>query len=686
MSHHHNHHMRASAMSLFNRAVNMEHHKSEQQQEQQQPFPNVENGTVPPYPSELWAAQIRNPPLPTNSAWLNFVLNQGSCVEYLHPYMIQSSSGKLTVCYPTRGPNADFIFQCFVANLSVSCQEEGQVSHVVSQYDDLSVTLDFGSRLSVPLVRGSPYVTFIFKNGTPLLSTIHAVLELHSNEDSTRHKLVMNNGQTWIIYCSSPLQLDKNLNVGAVGGQGFTGVMRIALIPDGGGRCSATLDRYSKCYPVAGMADLSVPFQVKYVWEKKGWGELLMLSLPYHREILTSHSVQLPSLSYTSIDGPLQGVVGGTWILKEAHLSVNWYSSQGVGAEEARNDIVRALEVDVAALNPIFNPSTYFHGKALARAARLALIAEELGSPHLVEKVRAFLVDSITPWFRGTFSGNALVYDPKWGGLVSREGSKDPGADFGLAMYNDHHYHHGYFCYAGAVLAKLDPAWGRAFKSHLYALVGDFMTYNSTDSSSFTRLRCFDPWKMHSWAGGLTEFADGRNQESTSEAVNAYYSAALVGLAYGDSDLINLGLTLTALEIRASQALWHIRCDSTLYEPEFVKNNRVVGVLWANKRDNGLWFASKDCREMRLGIQVLPITPITEVLFRDKQFAQELVDWTMPVLNREGVTDGWRGFVYALLAVYEPHTAHQLVSQLADHDDGNSLSNLLWWIHSRPRC
>ncbi|MCO5546939.1 hypothetical protein L7F22_000378 [Adiantum nelumboides] len=123
---------------------------------------------------------------------------------------------------------------------------------------------------------------------------------------------------------------------------------------------------------------------------------------------------------------------------------------------------------------------------------------------------------------------------------------------------------------------------------------------------------------------------DGRNQESTNEAVNAYYSAGLLGLAFGDSHLMNTGLTLAALEIRVARALWHVPSDSTIYEQEFRATQRIAGVLWANKRDTGLWFAPSEWRECHLGIQLLPIIPIIEVLFHDMKYVQELVQWTLP--------------------------------------------------------
>ena len=93
--------------------------------------------------------------------------------------------------------------------------------------------------------------------------------------------------------------------------------------------------------------------------------------------------------------------------------------------------------------------------------------------------------------------------------------------------------------------------------------------------------------------------------------------------------------------------------------------------------------AGAERRDCRLGIQVLPITPITEDMFPDKHYVKELVDWAMESINNDGVTDAWRGFVYALKAIYDPGAALERALSLSGHDDGNSYSNLLWWIHTR---
>ncbi|PWA52463.1 Glycoside hydrolase, family 81 [Artemisia annua] len=99
----------------------------------------------------------------------------------------------------------------------------------------------------------------------------------------------------------------------------------------------------------------------------------------------------------------------------------------------------------------------------------------------------------------------------------------------------------------------------------------------------------------------LTEFANRRNQESTSEAINAYYSLALMGLAYGDTYLVVL-----------------------------------VEVLWANKRVSGLWFAPSEWKECRTGIQVLPLLPIgleNKLKERTQMFRKQIKYHSVSVLT-----------------------------------------------------
>ncbi|KAM0923006.1 hypothetical protein ACQ4PT_005788 [Festuca glaucescens] len=617
-------------------------------------FPRAAS-TVLPDPAHFFAPELLAAPLPTNSFFQNFALNNGDQPEYIHPYSVKSAAGALTVCYPKSVHSPSFHAQTFVADLTLSSPSAAAAApHRIAAFDDLSITLDFSPSLRAFLVRGSPFVT-VATAGDPIdisLASVHAFLEAAPRDEAlTRWRLRMNSGQSFLLYASAPIRLSMS-SVTQLAAPGFSGVIRVAFLPDAA--MEAVLDRYSGCFPTAGEAALNRPFSVDYTWRTQGSGDLLMLAHPLHIRLLSKdRGVRvLEDFRYRSIDGDLVGVVGDAWALRTDPVFPTWHSTRGV-SEDGVPEIVAALrkDVDDLASSPITTSSSYFYGKAIARAARLALIAEEVGCPEVIPAVRGFLTATVTPWLDGSFEGNGFLYDPKWGGLVTQQGLTDTGADFGFGIYNDHHYHLGYFVYAIAVLAKIDPAWGREYMPQAYSMVADFMTMSREAGASYTRLRTFDPWKLHSWAGGLTEFGDGRNQESTSEAVNAYYAAALLGLSYGDARLVSDAATLTALEMLAAQTWWHVREGDTIYEDDFTGNNRVVGVV--------------------------------EALFPDARFVRDLVGWTGPALARDGVGDGWKGFVYALEGTYDKESALAKTRELASHDDGNTLTNLLWWLHSR---
>ncbi|XP_058773256.1 glucan endo-1,3-beta-D-glucosidase ARB_01444-like [Vicia villosa] len=629
-------------------------------------FPHA-NSTVLPDPSKFFSSNLLSTPLPTNSFFQNFVLKNGDQPEYIHPYLIKSSNSSLSISYPNHSSNSKVIFQVFKPDITITSskkdsQKGSNGKHVISSYSDLSVTLDIPCiNTSFFLVRGSPYVTLSF--------TIR-----------------FNNNQAWILYTSIKIKLTHSRS--EITSEAFSGNIRIALLPDSDSKHEAVLDRCSFCYPVSGDAILREPFCVEYKWEKKGWGDLLMLAHPLHLQLLSENDLNnvtvLNDFKYKSIDGDLVGVVGDSWILKTDPVSVTWYSKNGV-KEKHHEEIVSSLFKDVEGLNSssIETTSCHVFGKLIARAARLALIAEEVFFYDVIPKVKVkkFLKETIEPWLEGTFKGNGFLYDKKWGGIVTKQGCNDVNAEYGFGIYNNHHYSLGFFVYAIAVLVKIDPAWGRKYKAQAYALLEDFMNLSTSLNSNYSRLRCFDLYNLHSWAGGLTEFADGRNQMGSSEAVFAYYAAALFGMAYGDAQVVSIGSTLAALEICATKMWWHVKKDGNIYEKGFTKENRIIGVLWSNKRDSGLWFAPAECREARIGIQVLPLCPISEVLFSDVEYVKELVEWALPALKREGVDEGWKGYVFALQGIFDKKVAMKNIKTLKGFED--SMTNLLWWLHSR---
>lgn len=63
-----------------------------------------------------------------------------------------------------------------------------------------------------------------------------------------------------------------------------------------------------------------------------------------------------------------------------------------------------------------------------------------------------------------------------------------------------------------------------------------------------------------------------------------------------------------------------------------------------------------------------PPPPPCEILFTDIQFVKQLVQWTTPALAREGVADGWKGFVHALEGLYDKAGALEKIRNLDGYE------------------
>jgi endo-1,3(4)-beta-glucanase len=196
-------------------------------------------------------------------------------------------------------------------------------------------------------------------------------------------------------------------------------------------------------------------------------------------------------------------------------------------------------------------------------------------------------VPSVTPAPTPLPSPSKFLYDATWGGVCTRTGLTDSMADFGNGWYNDHHFHYGYILFAAAVVGKFNgefllPQARGGYREQLMALVHDIASVNKT--TLFPRARMKDWYDGHSWASGLFVIEDGKAQESSSEAVNAYYAVSLLGeamvaaasaeaqtkeeemtrttaavnAAVEGAQIRDHGRVLLALELRAAKTYWHM--------------------------------------------------------------------------------------------------------------------------------
>ncbi|KAJ2559887.1 hypothetical protein EV175_000121 [Coemansia sp. RSA 1933] len=648
---------------------------------------------------ELIDAQLLSRAVPTNAWWENLIVESGDQPVLVAPYMVKCLAGALVVCAPTPLEEERFVASVWHDDWTVhipGCQHRR-----VAAFDALSVSVDYVEALeasrkmaaaTVPLVKGAVFATIIFNRPTVLdLTTVHAVLQVDCTSYGPGTAVVeLNSGATWLICYSSDGVLRQSDGNRIESAMPVQGPVRLALLPRDSNRHEAisALLSASHAVPVGGSVDVQASdneavFELS--WTIVGHGDPLICTLPHHRQNMTDDGIQrITALApFWSSKGPMHAVQGRSWRLVERIERLGFSGSTPL-TNAANVDRLRELAAADAASLPddpsTLPPDPYFFGKALARAARIALIADEVDDHGSCQRAVECAIAWVEPWICGTNS-NILVYDTEWRGIVTRAGLSDPGADFGQGRYNDHHFHYGYFVYAAAVLARLRPQWlDQRRRAFFDLLARDYCSPTAVDPA-FPFMRHFDLYDGHSWAAGLFAFADARNQESTSEAINAYYAAYLYALSTDRPQLACFMRAVLQLEARASRTYWHLGDLESLYPAVYARDKAVVGILWSTKADYATFFGANP--EYIYGIQFLPYTPATALLLK-RSWIERIWSLYLDAVSRNSQSNEWREIIDLALAVVDKKAAFDRTAAVTAHDDGNSASNAYYWIATAP--
>jgi endo-1,3(4)-beta-glucanase len=604
-------------------------------------------------------------PIPTNAWFENFIVESGRQAINIFPYEVQSTVKGLDICVPTLNTNFPAsVLATMLQNFSFQSVET-ITSTKVTSFTDLSCTLTFNTGssayMAADIVRGMAYVTMKYVGLRPVLYTQNAIIRVNGTTaqptgtfstspvgSTGMHKLKceLNSGQTWIIYTTSAMTFNLTGSSTLTASAAFNGSIRMAYLP--AATVETTLDTNAAMIPTGGSVALSVAgntaTEVFNFTTTGSSGTLLMYALPHHQGRLSS-PVYPADATIKTLRGNMRMVAANSWTLLLALPPVSWNNRNTINAGRLTS-VKNALTADKAFV-PHYN-DPYFGAKQGAKAARLALIADQVGDTA----ARDQLVTQLRTWLNNFFADQQptkLRYDTVWGGLVSQVGLTNKDADFGNGRYNDHHFHYGYTIYAAAVLAKFDTTWGgnATNKAKINDLVRDIAN-PSTSDTYFTPMRHWDWFEGHSWAAGTFEFGDNRNSESTSEGVNAYYGMYLWGLITGQNNITSLGRILFAEEVASAQTYWQIKQADTMYPSPFKKNG-VIGIVWSNKVDYATWFGAQD--EYIHGIQMLPITPASEVLIRPDWISETWPNNLLPLWTRSSV---WRAEIVSAGNGYVP--------------------------------
>lgn len=692
-------------------------------------FPIMKENPFLTPPDAAWG--VIKKPYPTAAWFSNLAIKGGGDKEaglqpiFPMPYTVKSSLHGLGISLPIvsftsdgKDENKTIFAQVYgyTPQLELGANSESAFKRSIAEVSDLTVSLKYEADaehyMSAPIARGTPYITMFYHDLTPLLTPGAGIQSVNDQPPGTvvtgsRFAITLgysdDHHQTWILYSEQPITITwKNTKEGwrLTTEKPYTGWLRLALLQDTRVNVkndAALLDQYAQAIPVRGEVKYTYHDKdaiISFRWITQNNQAPLMMALPHQQQILQTPTTD--KIKMRNAKGEMIGVVGSEWIMKENLPQVNFLELTDISAltQEQKTAIIHQLKEDAKGIDETFAPQqfgVYTSGKRFARAARLALIADLFDQKEIKSEIIHAMEKNLRTWIKGE-NKFQLQYDTTWGGIVPVLD------DFGSPTYNDHHFHYGYYVYTMAVLAKLDPIWlqqtiqlsndkSTTPRQWIDLLIRDYAN-NKHNDSYFPYARHTDPFDGHAYASGLgLAFADGRNQESVSESVNAYYAIALLGGVLHDEKETQWGQLLLGQELRAAHTYWQILAESNVYLPEFKKDNpHLTTIVFDGKVDSHTWFGAE--KELAYGIEMLPFTAITSELLSPAWSHEAYGAITKIYDSLPDDNVGWKWFLLkARVLGASPAEYPALWKQAIEsktHDEGDSKTNTLYYIASFP--
>ncbi|KAJ7099939.1 glycosyl hydrolase family 81-domain-containing protein, partial [Mycena belliarum] len=384
---------------------------------------------------------------------------------------------------------------------------------------------------------------------------------------------------------------------------------------------------------------------------------------------------------YLTTKGYMKPVVGNVWNLSYALPTITWQPPRLPDAS-CTQQIIQALEYEVARLTVYFPADFLFWGKSFQATARLALIADHLGRQELIPAVLDVLKQSFAYWTANGLSPYA-AYETGWGGVINGAGAADPNVDSGNAFYNSHHAEYGYLLHGAAVIAKYDTAWWDTNRPFVTAFARDIGNPSTADPY-FTVARCKDWFAGHSWASGISNGAGTRDQQSVGEAANAYYGLILFADVFGNTDLKNWARLLWATEVDGAQSYWHLypraNDPDTPYPEAELRNLVTMGNVMDFQAGAFTFFGTQ--RSEIAAIQILPVTPINEGMY-DTAWLNGVWNYVSPEMANPSVSDEWKALVYMAYGEVNPQMAMSRSTNITAWGGTTSQAYLIYHLATR---
>ncbi len=515
---------------------------------------------------------------PTNKWFSSMVLNKEPKPGFNVPNSIAPHNDGFELGLPVITSQSEGIYGPHVNGIQLSAKDATLFKLV--RYDELTLTLAYydsaGKELfEVTFAAGSPYGFVVAKRDIDV--SLRSGEARNTSSGLTTFK---NNGRFYGAKASngtngSTLRLYRNDELAVFSASKQADLTVLAK------KASSPITSGAVTYEIHGS---KVTTSLSYV--TKSNGQALLVHMPHQ----VSH--ESPSAFYPSLYGELKAYPASKIEYTQPLEPLAWSLDLSGLASAERTALTSQLQTDIRT-SKLDKPDTYFGGKQLERLAQLVLLADTLRQPKLRDEALHKLTPALGEWFDSDMA-KSFYYDTTAKAVIGHEASF--GSDKEL---NDHHFHYGYIIYAASVVAKFDEDFLKKHEADINLLVADIANYTSNESLPVRRN--FDAYAGHSWAGGIANYADGNNQESSGEAVNAWTAAGLWADVTKNNDLKDEAEWLLANEIAAAKAYWLTRPKTPAY------TSPLVSINWGGKREYKTFFSDEP--NAKLAIQLLPLNP-----------------------------------------------------------------------------
>jgi endoglucanase Acf2 len=320
---------------------------------------------------------------------------------------------------------------------------------------------------------------------------------------------------------------------------------------------------------------------------------------------------------------------------------------------------------------------TYTLGKQFNRIAQLLPIAHVNNSTADFNNFLSGIETKMADWFTAAGKSSDLFqYNSNWGTLIGYPASF--GSDTAL---NDHHFHYGYWIHSAALIGLFDPNWISSTRyGPMVSLLGRDIATPTRGDSMFPFLRHFDVYAGHSWASGQAPFGDGVNEESSSEAVNAWVGLILYATETGNTQLRDTAIWLYTLETNSVFDYWFNDGPVATFPSGFTRV--AVANLFDAKSDTGTFFGAQP--EFEHGIEFLPFTGGSFYLGRDPAYCQRNIAEVNSLDGGSFNTGGtnWPDLMEEYEAFYDPTTAINQWNSTSFVFDGESKAHEYYWLQN----